>query len=443
MPLPLIDFILCPRCAGPLAPQDKGAFRCRSCDQRFPAVDKLPCLLPDLRPWKQRWQGQLAFVEKQAELTVDALQEEGRKPGLLPTTQERLRQQIAAQATLVREVQALLLPAVGQRAPGAAAELELRPLESLHLLFRDWGWPESDENARALQCVEQVLSAPLGRVLVIGAGACRLAYDLHVQHGADTTLALDVDPLLLGVAQKLLAGARVELTESRIDAVGLHEARASRELKAPQGAAAGMHLLLADGLAPPLRARSFDTVVTPWFIDQVPPDLRELIGVLHGLLVPEGRWLNFGPLIYPAGHAGGCRFSADELFELQRRAGFTLDKTVTVPLPYSVSPLTRRGKQEHCLAFSARATEPPSDEPGELPSWIVLPYLPVPDFAGRVDFEHESATLRAVVSLIDGRRSVRDIGAALAASAGLDPPGMNDTVRYCLLQTHPACRGFS
>ena len=39
--------------------------------------------------------------------------------------------------------------------------------------------------------------ADLGRTLVLGAGGCRLAYDLHVHNGGTDTAVVDIDPYLL------------------------------------------------------------------------------------------------------------------------------------------------------------------------------------------------------------------------------------------------------
>src|SRR5204862_5639513 len=109
-------------------------------------------------------------------------------------------------------------------------------LEQIHYLFRDWGWDGGKhlENESAVKSVEKALKgASLGRTLVIGAGASRLAYDLHVRCSASETVALDLDPLLLTVAHHVIRGEKVSMTEASIS---VHEiAGASRRwaLSAP------------------------------------------------------------------------------------------------------------------------------------------------------------------------------------------------------------------
>ena len=75
-------------------------------------------------------------------------------------------------------------------------------------LHRDWAWGE-EENAAGLAEIVAVLggnASGLGRTLVQGAGAGRLAYDLHAAGDAPLTVATDFNPLLLFVAREMFAG---------------------------------------------------------------------------------------------------------------------------------------------------------------------------------------------------------------------------------------------
>ena len=116
-----------------------------------------------------------------------------------------------------------------------------------------------------------------------------------------------------------------------------------------------------------------------------------------------------------------------------------MEAAVAETLPFSASPLDGRVRLEPCFAFSARVTGVPADAPGELPSWVVLPDLPVPDFVGRALFFHDSQGFRKVVQLVDGQRGINDIASLLGAPEGTDPSALKDAIRECLLQVHPAC----
>ena len=253
-------------------------------------------------------------------------------------------------------------PALGGT-PQAADELALprgagAPIQYLHYLYRDWGWEGSHylENQRSLDAIRAVMvPRPLGRTLVLGAGGCRLAYDLHRLCGASETAVIDVDPFLFIIAEAVVRGASMGLTESTANIQETERVAASWTLTAPAGPLdeVHFHFLFANGLAPPFADGTFDTVVTPWFIDQVPPDLPSFLATLARLVRQGGRWINQGPLLYPPDAAPSRRFSREELFHLAGRAGFRITRWSGESRPYLVSPLNGRGKVEWVLTFEA------------------------------------------------------------------------------------------
>lgn len=111
--------------------------------------------------------------------------------------------------------------------------------------------------------------------------------------------------------------------------------------------------MFADGLAPPFADESFDTVLTSWFIDQVPRDLPAFIHTLTKLLRPRGRWLNQGPLVYREQTSFEKRYAREELFELARAAGLAVGDWSRTSQRYLVSPLTGNGRIESVLSFVA------------------------------------------------------------------------------------------
>ena len=95
-------------------------------------------------------------------------------------------------------------------------------------IHRDWAWGD-EENEASLKQVRAVLHdhAELGNVLVLGAGAGRLAYDVHTNIDCSSTVALDFNPLLLLVAQAVTEGEQLNLYEFPIAPLalehGVHE----------------------------------------------------------------------------------------------------------------------------------------------------------------------------------------------------------------------------
>jgi hypothetical protein len=349
-----------------------------------------------------------------------------------------------------KDVIRLLDPLLPRDTSAAMSGVAMRAVESpvrrVPHLCRDWGWSEGrhPENDEVFSLVGNVIEGPLGRVLVLGAGACRLAYDLHRRYAPTETVALDVDPLLLVGAAQVIRGGTVRLTESNVSVHETSNIAPVWNLRAPFGPIGDdtFHFLLADGLAPPFLAETFDTVVTPWFIDIVPQDLRDLLGPLRTVLKPGGRWVDVGPLLYPRDRPLYHRFTREEIFELASRAGFRIGKWKTESGIHFASPSNGRGHFEWTLAFQAIKSDIPAESEG-VPSWLILAFLPVPTFAGHAEFSHANPLIAGIVRSLDGRRSIDDLAAYLrpeVARAGLDPSDLREAIRHCLAAFHPACR---
>ena len=426
----LLDLLVCPACREPLSQQAE-QYRCTQCKTEYPIVGGVPCLLPEPARWRASWRQQLTELTRAGEVTVAMFEKELRKPALLPNTRLRLETQIALTKKTLAEVVAIIEPAAGPNTDNLLPAPRIDPLNTFHYLHRDWA--ETSENDNALSCVQRVLDgAPLGRLLVLGAGAGRLAYDLHRTQRATLTVALDIDPLVALVARQMSGGGRLELTETRSNATEMTRFGRLRTLQAPAGALSRFHVLLANGLQPPVRDHVFDTVLTPWFIDVVPTDLRDFMSVLSRVLVPGGRWLNYGPLLFPPSRPAAYRYAREEIGEIARAAGFAITRETDELMRFAYSPLAARGRLEHCIAFSAQKGE------AKTGAWLQIPHLPIPDFAGRAELRHESAAFNAIIALIDGRRSIDDIAHGLGAGPDVNVGALKDAVRLCLQTLHPS-----
>jgi hypothetical protein len=354
----LLDDSLCPRCgvAVDVRPPD---IVCSGCSKAFVRVGRIPVLLP--RPDEQvaLWRQQLGLLASQARQTEAGLQAESRSSGLLPSTRARLQAMAEGVRDQFADIAALLGPALGGALdPTEGTGLPRGVVEYGYCLYRDWGWPAGtgDENEPAVDSIRSVVLAPsLGRTLVLGAGACRLAYDLHRSMGATETAVVDIDPFLLVIAEAVVRGRVVRVTEATANIHEMANAWRAWNLEAPAGPLSDdvFHFFFANGLAPPFRSGTFDAVVTPWFIDQVPTDLPSLLAKIHELLAPGGTWINHGPLVYPMDAPMGRRFSREEVVELAARAGFRIERSSCRSVPHLVSPLTGRGKVERVLTFAA------------------------------------------------------------------------------------------
>ncbi len=450
----LITTAHCPRCTTPI---DLGAasIECSGCGSRYPRLGSIPVLVREPSAYVASCRRQLANLDQQTGQTVRVIKEQCERTDVLPITRARCRAMMDAVQSQAAEIHSILEPLLLADAADPAGELSgddlPAPLEYIHYLYRDWGWPPAPdgENERALAAVRSVLEGqPLGRTLVLGAGGCRLAYDLQRSDPGAETVVLDIDPFLFAVAHSVIRGGRVRIREanSEIDEIGYVSKQ--WELTAPDGALKEdrFHFLLADGLEPPFEPGTFDTVVTPWFIDLVPGDLRDFLSTLHGLLRPGGRWLNLGPLRYTPDKPVSLRFAREEVFDLAERCGFHVAKWQTESMPYLVSKLNGRGKVEWVLAFAAGRLDEPSiksrsgDGP---PAWLIFRHLPIPTFEGQSVFWSKASLVQMVVSSIDGHRTLDDLASLVAhepLAAGLSMTQIRGAVRRCLADVHPGCK---
>ena len=353
----ICDRVLCTRCKGNLDPCAE-AIRCARCGQEYPRVGRIPVLLPRPVDHIDRWRRQLGLLIRQGRETAQELENEARAHEASLAVFARLRSLALAARDQIEDLAACVGPALGgPLPPGDRAGLPRGVVEYSHLVYRDWGWEKAGnrENERSLCAVVALLSRrALGRTLVLGAGACRLAYDLHC-FGATETAVVDIDPFLLVIAEEVVRGHAVQLTEATATVQEAEQICRVWELLA-QGGPLGadvFHFFFANGLDPPFAEASYDTVVTPWFIDQVPTNLPSFFSTVARLLRPEGRSINHGPLVYPANTPLSRRYSREELFELGAAAGLRVKNWSSESCEHLVSPLNGRGKVEWVLTFEA------------------------------------------------------------------------------------------
>jgi SAM-dependent methyltransferase/DNA-directed RNA polymerase subunit RPC12/RpoP len=355
----LRQHLRCARCATALDIETP-AIACSACGQKYFRLGRIPVLLPRPDDHLSLWRRQLGLLVAQSQQMTGALEAEAGNPELAEGGKGRL----TALARGVRDQLRQIVDVVGSALGGPLEPQENTGLprgvvEYSYLLYRDWAW-ESAGNRECQQSMDSIRSVvtteKLGQMLVVGAGACRLAYDLHRRLGPTETAVVDIDPFLFVFAEAVVRGAVVQFTESSTTVQELSRVARTWDLTAPDGPLGEdvFHFFLANGLSPPFADSTFDTVVTPWFIDQVPPDLPVFLNAVRRVLRPGGRWINHGPLIYPVDAPIARRFSREELFDLVARAGFRIERWQGDSQPHLVSPLTERGKMEWVLTFEAQ-----------------------------------------------------------------------------------------
>ncbi|MEM9208938.1 MAG: class I SAM-dependent methyltransferase, partial [Pseudomonadota bacterium] len=324
------DLLACPRCdRTPLEPTD-GGHRCPGCKTVFPQVSDIPWLFAEPDAALGEWRRRLQFAVQQLAHEEERVSASLRQKDLLAATRRRLEHLHAANAEHRKALTDLLAPLdIGTMEETHASHLAMRTRlpsdQGLNTYYnnvhRDWVWGDA-ENQASVQQIESVLAdTGIGDCLILGAGAGRLAYDLHRRGCNGRTIVVDFNPMLLIVAQAMYRGDSLELFEFPIAPSSLENTAVRQHLKAPKAADPGLHLILADVLRAPFARGSFDTVITPWLVDILSEDLRIFARRINNLLKGDGRWVSFGSLAFE--HPDRARrYSPDEIAEIAVEAGF-------------------------------------------------------------------------------------------------------------------------
>ncbi|HXU62105.1 MAG TPA: methyltransferase domain-containing protein [Polyangia bacterium] len=387
--------------------------------------------MPDPVLWRATWLNRLAGFLADTDRSLGQWRVEAAAPGTLPRTRARVEAVIAACEQQRLEVQRLLadvgggerqlLPTSVEADAGALLQLEEN-------VFRDWAWGQAEVDATRV-LVERLVDGPLGRLAIYGAGAGRLAVDVHQALGPDETWALDLNPLPLLVAARLLAGETVTLPEFPVAPHSDQGVVMTHALQSSIRPRPGFSLILADAFQPPFAPASLDTVLTSWFIDANGADFRATAAAVNRVLRPGGTWLNVGPLRFKQDLV--TSFTIEEVWELAGAAGFQVESRARDDVPYFDAPASGSRRIETVFSFRARkVSEAAAHGPAPAdPAWIADPARPIPLTEGLVAYGRRSVFAGSVISLIDGQRSLNDVAAEMGRLWGFDAARIQDQLR--------------
>jgi len=420
----LPQLLACPRCdKAPLQTID-GNYHCKACKTDFPSISGIPWMFAEPQATLGEWRGRLQFALQSLAREVAGLDEELKDEHLSPLARRRVERYRKCVDSHRRKLQKLLRPVDVQSLQGdvetyLALRTRLPTDQGLNTYYanihRDWAWGD-DENDASLEQIRAVLHdhAELGNVLVLGAGAGRLAYDIHRSFDCKATVAMDFNPLLLLVARAVTRGETPSLYEFPIAPRAFEDDAVLRKLAAPAPADEDFHLVLADALRPPFAEQAFDTVVTPWLIDIVTEDLPVFAARVNRLLAKEGRWVNFGSLAFRSPRTAR-RYSPEEVKAIVAEQGFSDPYVSEASIPYMCSPASRHARRERVFTFCAykeREAQRPARHKA-LPDWLVTGDEPVPLSPSFRQQAMSTQVYSFIMSLIDGKRSIKDMAAVL------------------------------
>ena len=416
-------------------------YDCLHCGTDFPLLDvagvKVPWLLPEpdtaLLEWKARLNGFLARADSER-ARLRAARGAAQRGSL---TEQRLTLLDEALAARRETVVAILAPLGldawdfdAEAEPGRRLANKLPANQGLSSyldnLFRDWAWDNGENEALADIVLDLARAARCrrpNRIATLGAGACRLPYDVHRRLKPAQSIVVDFNPLLLLSAVAVMRGQDIALHELPLAPKTLADTAKLQRLKAPQPLALeGSQEFLCvfgDVTNLPFAEQQMDLLVTPWLIDIVGDPFETFVRRVNAELVDNGLWINTGSLAFL--DADPTRtLSADEALEIVEANGFELVAVRRDEVPYLCSPLSGHGRRETLLSFAARRRSGVERPPRHrvLPAWLIDLSLPIPDDATRAIAASEHLLLAQVLGAADGQRSVERLGMLLAEHHG-------------------------
>ena len=418
----------CPRCDKTPLSEKNGGYHCSACKVTYPSVSDIPWLFAEPDSSLGEWRNRLHFSLQQLSNESQRIQAELVADDLGSLTRNRLERQVKAndeQRNMLREI----LEPIDIQSMQASFESYLALRTRLPIdqgiqtyyanIHRDWCWGDI-ENEASFNAIKAIVSEgdgdnrAIGDTLILGAGACRLAYDIHMQLDTTQTIAMDFNPLLLLVAKSVMQGDKPALYEFPLAPKSLEDFAVLRKLSAPRPVSENFHLVFGDAMRPPFAAASFDTVVTPWIIDIVNETLPIQAARINKLLKPQGRWINFGSLAFDHPERAR-RYSTEETLAIVAEAGFAPPHTLEQTIPYMCSPASRHGRQETVFTFAASKTGDVNSPARHkaLPDWIVTGKEPVPLLQSFRSQAMSTQIHSYIMSLIDGKRTIADIAMIL------------------------------
>lgn len=419
-----IESIRCPNC-GSDAKQgfQFQTLQCSRCGTDHFSLGNVPCLFPAGAHQKLIWQHQTATLQHIAQQGLAALHESLSRYDLTTSTRQRLTEiQRASQVNLNTIVSLMHKHGIDPIPDEQLSQMNPGDLsEYFDLLLRDWAWDSTTdanpENTaafkRTLTAIQQLPIKPT-RILVLGAGAGRLSWDLHVHLKPEYTVALDSNPLVLAAADELVHQRQaIAIGEFKnFPQIGFEHAQCW-SVEPPldkDNLRATWFPLGANVWQLPFISESFDLIITPWFIDVNGGDIRDLIAVIHEKLTPGGYWLNSGPLLFTRHLPVQLKYSAGEIKEFISLADFVLSEESVTNTDYLRSPLEARLRQEQVWTFTAVKNKSHENTPiidGALAPWLVMHHLTIPQ--NNYSSRDSHPLIDAILSLIDGSRSINDI----------------------------------
>lgn len=329
----------CPACSGVIKSGER--LSCSACDRVYPVVNAIPLLVPKPEEIIGLWQNRLSNLSTSQQRNVQSNQQLIASATTYPPLRERLKKVTQARIDNLQTIVDLLAP-LQDLGPGIAPASHTDSpgfFTTLVYLFRDWAW-DTDEVDILCNKVIELLPNDLApeSLLVLGAGGCRASFDLHNHYNCPLTVSVDISPLMLLGAARVVTGGELNLYQILPNNIrDAHGNLSYWKLHAPRRPDNDFLFTFADATRLPFPENAFQVVLTPFIIDEIREDLRDFAPKVRRLLEPGGFWVNYGAMTF----LPGINYTAEEIIAIVRESGFRV-------LDHGFSKQTHGAPRESC-----------------------------------------------------------------------------------------------
>ncbi len=412
-----LDLLCCPETGQPLKLTNEQLI---AGDVDYPLVGGIPWLLAHPRNSLLDWGAKLNHFQQVLLQEIASLERERERAE--GAVHDRIECLLLAKKDFLLELTKLLEPITNTQVASVEqynALLDRAPSTQNLLsyeanIYRDWQWGE-EENKLSLEMVLDIAPENFGKLCVLGAGACRLALDLHEAVNPELTVATDINPLFLLAVDKLISGEDFLLTEFPLHPKLKEYVAIKHRMNALTKSPDDFYLCFADSAKPPFLKHVFDTVLTPWLIDIQPHQFKRFLKQLNQYIPVGGRWLNFGSLVFYQDRESLC-YSSEEVVELAAEAGFEIEELSQKEIPYLKSLYNAGYRVETVWAWEAiKRSDVEAEQNVQLtPDWLLDVNKAIPTSEELWSQHQQSLFLAEVLTEIDGQTSIRELAAHLA-----------------------------
>jgi len=286
-------------------------------------------------------------------------------------------------------------------------------------IHRDWAWGTEENNLSADLLISEI--SEKSHVLFLGAGASRLAYDLHTKLGLDNSTLVDINPFLLLAAKKIIEGKSLKLFDFPISPLGIDNVSILNKFKANEPIKSGINYLFANAVELPIEANSFKCIVTPWLVDILPGDPFDLLSEIHRVLDLGGEWIHFGPLGFTY-QEQKFHLTIEELKDLSSLMGFECVNEHSKVIPYMDNPHGQHARREnvYILRFKKIKEErPQNSKSDDIPEWLQNPSRAIELSSNMEVLKETHKVYHSILSQVDGRTSIEGIAKKLCHDWGI------------------------